>query len=147
MSVEEEWRPVVGYEGLYEVSCLGRVRSLDTTERLFNSRHNVHFDRKRVGRILKLNGSRSHGYLSITLHRKAKATEYCVHRLVCEAFHGPRPFGADVAHRDATRHNNSAANLRWASRRSNLQDAHIKGFADLAGMTIDEAYAIIEARR
>ena len=119
--MSETWRPVVGYEGFYEVSDLGKVRSVD---RVF-----VRADGQRQGRrgrvLVPVLAGRTLSYESITLrHGRRRA----VHVLVCEAFHGPRPTPEhEVAHWDGDSRNNRAANLRWATRAENSEDAQRHG--------------------
>lgn len=98
-----EWRPVVGFEGRYEVSDDGQVRSL-CWERV---------------RILKP-GLSSNKYFTVTIGRGNTRT---VHSLVAEAFLGPRPEGMEVLHIDGSRDNNHVSNLRYGTRSQNIQDA------------------------
>lgn len=78
--IQENWRPVLGFEGLYEVSDMGTVRGLD---RVLNK------GRKWKGAIRKpYTGGR---YSAIALNREGRTHQGHVHVLVCEAFHGPRP--------------------------------------------------------
>lgn len=115
MSVEN-WRPVAGFEGQYEVSDWGRVRSL-----LSNTR----FPRL-VPKILKpyprfqpRPGGRLRA-MSVTTGRKRPA----VHILVLEAFVGPRPHRKfDGCHWDGDPSNNRLENLRWGTKRSNVADS------------------------
>jgi hypothetical protein len=68
------------------------------------------------------------GYLCVTLHDKPRRQTFLVSRLVCEAFHGPPPDRrSHAAHGDGDRTNNSAANLRWASKAENEADKAIHG--------------------
>lgn len=101
----EQWRPVVGYEGFYEVSNLGRVRNC-----------------KAARRILKQKTSPK-GYKILKLYRHGVARTYRVHRLVLEAFVGPCPEGLEGCHWDTVPSNNSLANLRWDTRSANMLDS------------------------
>lgn len=102
---EEIWRPVVGYEGLYEVSSYGRVRSLD---RYVN---NNSFWK---GRILKLSDD-GRGYLRAHLCLNNKIKNFLVHRLVAQAFI-PNPDNfPQVNHIDEDKSNNCVDNLEWCS--------------------------------
>ena len=125
MSEVEEWRPVVGFEGLYEASSLGRIRSLDRRVAVSRSRRRGGrpYSRAVRGRILALTQTRSAGYLMVNLNKDAVGTEHSVHVLICTAFHGPRPLGKIVAHGDGKRRNNAASNLRWATYQENAADA------------------------
>lgn len=116
---EEIWRPVVGYEGLYEVSSYGRVRSLDR----YDSRN-----RFRKGRILKLSDN-GRGYLIVGLHSNNKVKNFLVHRLVAEAFL-PNPENlTEVNHKDEDKSNNCVDNLEWCNRNYNINygTAKIRG--------------------
>lgn len=126
---EEVWK-TVAYDDGYQVSSFGNVRSF------YRPGHSRHFDTSRP--VRQVIGS--HGYPVVNLRGKV----FCVHVLVCEAFHGARPEKHDVAHADGTRTNNHKDNLRWATRLENIQDAQAHGTmgrGDLAKhskMSIDE---------
>lgn len=115
----EVWKPVFGYEGLYEVSSDGGVRSLDRVEDFKGGK------RKRSGKTLKLH--RSHrGYLRVQLCIGGKVSFKSVHRLVCLAFvenPGGKP---EVNHLDENKENNRYTNLEWATRVENGEYSHAK---------------------
>lgn len=120
-SAQEEWRSVVGWEGMYEVSDLGRVRSLDrdTKYRCFCGHGEI--IRKKKGKVLK--PTYNIGYPNVQLTDGDRRERWLVHRLVCIAFHGPAPAGKDqVAHGDGNPANARADNLRWANCRENMAD-------------------------
>lgn len=118
----EEWRPVLAWEGLYEVSSLGRVKSLARTKGGRFNKCGVQSVLPVPERILKCNTTRT-GYVLAVLCRDSECYPKSVHRLVCAAFHGPAPAGRnDVAHFDGVRSNNRASNLRWASDAENYAD-------------------------
>lgn len=108
----EEWRPVKDYEGRYEVSNLGRVRSLDhKAERIINGVHN---DIDVKGRLLTPRIIRK-GYLRVCLSKH----DYLVHRLVANAF-VPNPDNLpQVNHIDEDKTNNRADNLEWVTNKEN----------------------------
>ena len=110
--MNELWLPVVGYEGLYEVSDQGRVRSLD---RRVENGTRLQFWK---GRLLFTNiwGS----YLKVVLCRNGRMKNFHIHVLVAEAFHGLRPEGLVVNHIDENKLNNNAANLEWVTYKQNL---------------------------
>ena len=105
-SSTEEWRPIVGSEGRYEVSSEGRVRSLRLRNRMSDKLC-------QPPRLLALceNGS---GYLAAYVGRTR-----LVAGLVLEAFVGPRPNGMQSAHQDGNKQNNSVDNLRWMTPKAN----------------------------
>ena len=106
--MEEQWMPVKGYEGLYEVSNTGKVRSLK------NSRHNV-----RKEPLLKKQRLGSWGYPVVALCKEGKSIEVLVHRIVAEAFI-PNPNGYEVVnHKDEVKTNNLVENLEWCTQKYN----------------------------
>lgn len=112
---EEIWKPVVGYEGSYEVSDLGRVRSLD---RVVVTRRGP---RRYRGRLLKLTYPGA-GYPAVQLLKVGVARTGLVHHLVLAAFVGPRPPGMEACHYDDDKTNGQLSNLRYASRSENTLD-------------------------
>lgn len=113
----EEWRAVVGYEGYYEVSNRGRLRSLDRVVKYKNG-----IERRYKGKILKL-GKHKFGYLKVELHKDGKISHTNIHRLMLESFTGPCPDGMEACHNDGNPTNNTIENLRWGTRSENRQDA------------------------
>jgi hypothetical protein len=114
----EQWKPVVGFEGLYEVSDFGRVRSM---ERIV-----PHATGGRLTlpmRILVGSKRAQQKYPMVNLWRMNKQHAKYVHALVLEAFVGPRPPKHDACHADGSKDNNSLSNLRWGTRKENMQDA------------------------
>ena len=120
MSKPEEWRPVCGYEGFYEVSSRGRVRSLSRT-RQARRRSGTEFTMRMAGRELVLCLNKD-GYLQGTFGVAGVRKNFEVHRIVCEAFHGPAPEGHEAAHNDGIRTNCHEGNLRWATPAGNAAD-------------------------
>src|SRR5579859_7097975 len=115
--MREIWRPVVGFKGSYEVSNLGRVRSIDRI--VISHRREGLVKRKFKGKMLKPGPCRS-GHLTVCLQR---GKSRLVHHLVLEAFVGPRPRGQEGRHLDDTPKNNVLSNLCWGTRSQNLHDA------------------------
>ena len=117
--MQEVWRSVVGWEGFYEVSSLGRVKSL--ARRYWTTGGRVpHWCNIRE-RILKpaKNGC---GYWFVALSRDGKLTTYVIHRLVAEAFIGPRPAGMDTCHGANGKDDNTLANLTYGTHSQNMRD-------------------------
>ena len=117
---EEVWNPVVGYEGFYEVSSFGRVRSLDRIVYDLDGRRTRIFKGKELS-LLK--GK----YLTVCLFKptnrrngtKHKAETKSVHSLVAISFIGEPPIGSEVMHLDGNPYNNYVCNLRYGSRMCN----------------------------
>ncbi len=107
MSQIEQWKPAVGYDGLYEVSNLGRVRTHYTSGRILEPSTDGYYF------ILHLSGPR-------------KGTRR-VHILVLEAFIGPRPKGKVSRHLDGNPYNNAADNLAWGTQKENMDDRRKHG--------------------
>ena len=106
----EEWRDVVGYEGRYQVSSMGRVKSLERKDCL---------GRTVKERILKP-GVVGSGYLMISLCTGGKQKMFSVHRLVCQAFHENPDNKSDVNHINEDKTDNRACNLEWSTRKENI---------------------------
>ncbi|WP_081287170.1 NUMOD4 motif-containing HNH endonuclease [Mycobacterium asiaticum] len=130
----EEWRPVVGFEGYYEVSSLGRVRSLD--------RRVPQGDRTQFwpGKMLTQTPSPSSGdrrgrYLDVHLSRGSKKYRVRIHRLVLEAFVGPRPPGYECLHANDIGTDNRVENLRWGTASQNTLDKIKNGRHPMAKRT------------
>lgn len=109
----EEWRPIVGYEGLYEVSSWGRVRSLS----------HITIGRRcattKQGRILKERKNHK-GYVMVMLYKYGQeAKAWMIHRLVALAFI-PNPNNCDqINHKDENKKNNRVENLEWCTAKYN----------------------------
>lgn len=106
--VTERWKAVVGYEGAYEVSDTGVVRSLP-----------------RPGRknLLELAPGRDKdGYEHVELFKDGVGTVCLIHQLVLKAYRGARPVGRQAAHLDGNRQNNYWKNLRWKTVKGNAKD-------------------------
>lgn len=118
--VGETWRPVLGYEGAYEVSSHGRVRSQDRTQRYLQGAADVvRFHR---GRMLR-GTTDEHGYQVHHLIVDGRRRAVRAHVLVAEAFLGPKPIGALVRHLDDDPSNNHFSNLAYGTQVDNMQDA------------------------
>lgn len=105
----EIWKDIPGYEGAYQVSDLGRVRSLDRTL-VFPTG-----SRRAYGQLLAVQ-KHPGGYRQVNMPGGCKL----VHRLVALAFRGPCPDGMEVAHGDNDRTNNCLSNLAYATHIENL---------------------------
>jgi hypothetical protein len=111
--MREEWRPVPGFPD-YTISSFGRVRSLFC------------LGTKRHGGIMALSRDKR-GYRSFLAYMNGKPHRGTLHRLVCEAFHGPPQPGMYACHNDDDKDNNRASNLRWGTPKDNAQDRERNG--------------------
>jgi len=117
----EAWRTAVGWEDWYEVSNLGRVRSLPRMSIAGG------YPARYKGRVLTSRaGKNGYHVVCFTSPWKKRECRY-VHQLVCEMFLGVCPPGLEVCHNDGTRDNNTVSNLRYDTRSANSLDRHIHG--------------------
>ena len=114
---EEKWLPVVGYEGLYEVSDQGRVKSLEKKVVYKDGRVRTQPERIRDPKF----GSNWRPSLKM-VHPDKPDRSLQIHRMVLEAFVGPCPEGMETLHYDDNPENNSLENLRWGTRSENQID-------------------------
>ena len=117
----EKWKSVVGYEGFFDVSSLGGVRSIS---RVSNRGRPV------GGKTLKPHKTPK-GYMRVALWVDGCPKKFFVHRLVLEAFVGPCPDGMEGCHNDGDRGNNKLENLRWDTASSNWDDRRVHGTASV----------------
>lgn len=104
----EEWRPVKGYEGYYEVSDMGNVMSL-------------FYNHTNKPRLLRLNKKRS-GYVHVMLHKDGTHQEFSVHRLVAIAFIPNPDNKPEIDHINRIRYDNRVCNLRWCTKSENIRN-------------------------
>ena len=117
----EEWLPVVGYEGLYEVSDFGRVRSVN---RFVAGKYGNSVLAN--GKILNQRGGR---YLSVTFVVNRKGKQASTHVVVLSAFCGIRKNGFQGNHKNGIRHDNRLSNLEWCSQSENMKHAYRIGLS------------------
>ena len=124
--LDERWLPIKGYEGLYEISSLGRIKSFPVKHRTW----------ERISSGYK----KTNGYIGVTLCKNGKTQAFFVHRLVADAF-VPNPNKesfTEVNHKDEDKSNNRANNLEWCDtlynntyggRLERVQESHIKSLS------------------
>jgi hypothetical protein len=123
VTAPERWLPAPDWEGLYEVSDFGRVRSLDRMVR-------THHDGRRLvrGRMLKPQPSGKYGHLKVGFTSEgSKVCWFQIHQLVMRAFVGPCPAGMEVRHLDSNPANNTLPNLAYGTRKENARDRVLNG--------------------
>ena len=108
--IEEIWRPIEGYEGLYEISNTGRVRSFDRYVKYSNGQIHLH-----KGRILSP-VIKDNGYLVVNLQGKI----FTIHRLVAQAFISNINSLPEINHKDEDKTNNRVENLEWCDHKYNM---------------------------
>jgi hypothetical protein len=119
MKNTEEWRKIPGYDGFYEASTEGRIRSMDR-EVMQNGRWGASL-RKAAGMILKpleLNT----GYMQVTLGKQGVTKKYSVHRLILLTFIGPSDLPTN--HKDGVKANNQLTNLEYCTYAENTAHSH-----------------------
>lgn len=117
----EIWKDIQGYEGYYQVSNMGRVRSVDRV--VTQQGRGKAFDGHRKGKILKQREQNS-GYYIVQLCKGGKYKAKTVHRIVAEEFLQKDIEKTDVNHKDGDKKNNRADNLEWCSKSENLKHAY-----------------------
>lgn len=142
-----EWRPVVGWEGLYKVSNEAQVRRVKATGKTYAGR--ILTQRVQCGRlVVKLSDAKG------KRHGKGDGRYRFVHRLVAATFIGPCPPGKEVNHKDYDKFNNRADNLEYVTHSENMKHSYAHGHRVVRGSTHkrstineDQARAIKELHR
>lgn len=121
----EIWKEVPSYKGVL-ASSDGRILLPPSYAPLKNGGYRIYQPEPTTGYVCKANRNAKHAYRGV-FNRKLGNLK--VHRLVCEAFHGPAPFdGAVVIHIDENALNNRPANLRWGTQKENLNALGFKAY-------------------
>jgi hypothetical protein len=124
--MEEVWRDIPGYEGYYQVSNLGRIKSLERRKRIGNGATQMIPER-----ILKAVPYNKVGHLKVTLCKDGDHKNHPVHRAVMEAFCGARPEKAEIRHLNSNAQDNRLENLAYGTSTENHIDqskmGHIGG--------------------
>ena len=100
----EQWKPIIGFESIYEVSDHGNVRSIKS------------------GKLKKISLDKTTNRQFLNLWKNNKQNVVRIHKLVLEAFVGQCPDGLECCHNDGNSSNNHLSNLRWDTHTSNIHD-------------------------
>lgn len=112
----EKWMPVVGYEGYYEISSNGNVRSLDRKTK----------SRTAFGQTIKP-AIQNSGYLFVSLHKSGASKNFLIHRLVATAFISNNANKKYVNHINGVKTDNQVKNLEWCTFSENIQHSYDNG--------------------
>lgn len=136
----EIWKDIKGYEGEYQVSNLGRVKSLD---RKVENRFGRKMERQLKGKFMKPRKGDVTGHRVVTLRNLGVRECPYVHHLVMEAFVGKRPKGLVTCHNDGDPENNRLDNLRYDTARNNVLDVYKHGRKTGKGtLTVEQALEV-----
>ncbi|WP_373786512.1 NUMOD4 domain-containing protein [Jeotgalibaca porci] len=124
--MKEKWMPIKNYEGFYEVSNLGRVRSVDRVVRYKDGRMY-----KYPSKLIKHKADKR-GYLYVGLNKSGKKSSKRVHRLVTETFLPVRGKNLEVNHIDGNKNNNKLSNLEWVTSSENTLKGYELGLFEKA---------------
>ena len=138
---KEIWKDIPGYEGRYQASSLGRIKSLKRKVRGENPYTRKEFLRTVPERILRPGRFCKSGHVSVILGRGTPGRP--VHQLVAFTFLGPRPEGLDILHINGNPLDNRVGNLMYGTRRENILDVYFQGKA-YKKLTI---YDVVEIRK
>lgn len=116
--MEEIWKDIEGYEGLYQVSNLGRVKRI----MFINNRTS-----KTINKILSNGKLDKNQYIQLKLSKDNNKKDIYLHRLVAQAFIPNPNHYSDINHIDGNKCNNRVDNLEWCTHKVNIQHAHKKG--------------------
>lgn len=137
--MNEIWKDILGYEGKYQASNCGRVRSINHVVRGKNHYTGDIFYREIQGKILKPGKYTKFGHLSVVLGKNRNSSP--VHQLVMKAFVGEPPEGMEVLHINGIASDNRVSNLRYGNRTENILDVYRQG-NKWRKLSVDDVYLI-----
>lgn len=139
--MSEQWKDIPGYEGVYQASTEGRIRSVDRIVYGRNWYTGKPFPRRLKGHILRPGRYCKAGHLSVVLgHGDAGIP---VHQLIARTFIGPQPAKQEVRHKNGDPTDNRIANLEYGTRHENILDVYWQGKA-WRTLTADDVRTIRE---
>lgn len=145
MSISEEWKDVPGFEGYYQVSNHGRVKTMPRIV-MRRSRWGSRHPHQVKERLMSLKKAKGFNYVAVNLTVGGSVTRCLVHRLVLEAFVGPCPAGMECRHfPDRDTANNRLDNLQWGTPVENARDSLVHGTSSLGRKASPESRARMSA--
>ena len=135
----EIWKDIPGYEGEYQASTMGRIKSLKRKTYSKNWSTGKPFARTIPERILRPGRFCKAGHVSVILRRGGNGKP--VHRLIMKTFRGEAPDGMEVLHRNGDPTDNRLSNLRYGTRTENILDVYHQGGC-WRKLSIEDVYAI-----
>lgn len=136
INMEEIWKDIPGYEGYYQASNLGRIKSIDRITTAVSSWNDVVINRHYKGIIKKIT-LKSIGYQQVTLAKEGKHKRELVHRIVALAFIDNPLNKPEINHIDGNKSNNAVDNLEWATSSENQIHAN-----DVLGCQVGEKHPL-----
>ena len=121
MTQLEKWKDIIGYEGMYQISDLGRLKALPVRVWFGNRWY------QKGMRILKCSTCNKFGHLYVKLCKSGERRPFLVHRLVLETFIGPCPVGMETRHLNGDAQDNRLENLCWGTHLENMEDCRRHG--------------------
>jgi hypothetical protein len=137
----EVWRDVKGWEGLYQVSDHGRIRSLDHTVKTKTGKDML------VRGVIKKPSRDVDGYAVVSLQHKHHKKSYSVHRLVAQAFIPNPENKPEVNHINAVKDDNAVSNLEWVTGEENNQHAMDNGLMTKGHTVLMDGVAVFDSIR
>lgn len=132
MAENEIWKPIFGYEGFYEVSNLGKVKSLER-----KVKNPLAFSGYRIVKSRALALTISNGYFEVSLYKENKRKHFRVHQLVAFNFMDHKPCGFEIVvnHKDFNKTNNRLDNLELVTNRENSNKKHLASTSKFTGVS------------
>ena len=133
--MKEIWKDIPGYEGYYQVSNIGNVRSMDRWIKRSGGVGDLHVKEK-----ILANCTSRHGYVQLSLHKDKKSKKIFAHVLVMLAFVGEKTKGNDVNHINGIKNDNRLENLEYCTRSENMIHAFNNGLCKKTRKTSKSGY-------